>query len=174
VKLQTSTFVGVVTNLYVYSLSVHPTSTCYGPQRGYTIPPSVVLADGLPTPAADMLDPRLTSLLVLHPLCAGLAMLCTIFLLFSANRPLSITALTFSIWNAILATVAFVVDVVLVTTAKNRVDQGILIVYWGAVPWMTLVAAIFIWISVVLLSIRTWKYGRRPKPMEGQSPLFLI
>ena len=39
-------------------------------------------------------------------------------------------------WNAMLSTVAFAVDVAVVVQAKNiTVDHGVIVAYWGAVPW---------------------------------------
>jgi hypothetical protein len=129
-------------------------SNCFGPQLGYTIPLDVVTGDTLPLGVTDMLDQPLLPILVFHPISAGLALVTSVFSLFIANRPLSMVTLSLSIWAGILSTVAFAADVVVVSVAKSRVDEGFLVVFWGAGPWLTLVATIFIWISVVLLSIR--------------------
>jgi len=135
--------------------------TCYGPQRGYTIPFDVVTADGLPLNVAFMLDPVLVSVMILHPIAAGFAVLCAVLSLFNFNtsRPLRGLALTLAIWNGVFATVAFGVDVAVVKIAQSRVDQGIFLAYSGPGAWMTLAAAICIWVSVVPLVLKMRKYG---------------
>ncbi|KDR71060.1 hypothetical protein GALMADRAFT_144137 [Galerina marginata CBS 339.88] len=154
-----------------YELST--TTTCYGPQRGYTIPFDLVRADGLASSVAGMLDSPTTSILILHPIAAGFALLSAIFSLLN-GRPLMGTALSFTLWNAVFATVAFAFDIVVVETAKSRVDSGVFQVYWGSAPWMTLVAAIFIWISVLLSAIKLWTNRRSRKSMEVEGLLALV
>ena len=123
-----------------------------------------------------MMDPPLVSVLVLHPICATLAVLCSVLSLIQNSRPSSTAAMSLSIWNGILVTIAFAADVAVVLTAKARVDSGSVIVYWGAGPWMTLAAAICTWTAAVLLSIRAWNYGKNPNPnpypmgVAGRSP----
>ena len=129
---------------------------CYGPQLHYSVPLDVINSDGLPFTVLDMFDPPLQSIFTLHPFCVGFSFICAILSLFIARRVWSPTALTVAFWNAILVTIAFAADVATVSIAKNRVDNGQFVVFWGAAPWMTLAACVMIWTSVLLLSITTF------------------
>ncbi|KAF8871422.1 hypothetical protein CPB84DRAFT_1800776 [Gymnopilus junonius] len=138
---------------------IETVTNCYGPHRGYTIPLDLVEADGLPLTITDMVDQPLTSVLILHPICAGLAVLCAIFSLFNTGRLLLGFAFSLAIWNSILVGVAFGLTL--------RRVQGIIEPYGGSAPWITLAAAILIWISMVLSAIKIWKCRRnRRKTVE--------
>ncbi|KAF8801984.1 hypothetical protein BYT27DRAFT_7261426 [Phlegmacium glaucopus] len=156
------------------------TTACYGPQAGYTIPLDVVENNGLPLVVSTMLDPLLVSVMVIHPISAALALVCSVLSFININRPVMGVALFYTICNGILTTVAFGVDLAVVNIAKSRMDQYLESpvpypapspVFSGAGSWLTLAAAICIWAAVFVQVIKMWKYGGNRKPTEvaGQS-----
>jgi hypothetical protein len=108
----------------------------------------------------------LTLVLVLHPICAGLAFLtfllsliALILLVFSSRHhsrahTVGICALISGIITAVLTTVSAIVDIVIVSVARGRIDDvGFeLSVDYGNAVWLSLIGAILSWVSVVILS----------------------
>jgi len=120
----------------------------------------------------DILSRGLTFVLVLHPIACGLAFLALIFAIMLAFRPArlaSAMALIFSVLAAIVATVAFAIDVALTTIAKNKIrdaTDGNLKVTYGAVPWMTLGAMVALWAATVGACCGIFVGGRRRREAE--------
>ena len=97
----------------------------------------------------------LTFILILHPICAGLACVAATISLFSHIHGFAILTLVLSITTALLTSVSCAVDIAIVAVAMNKVktlSQFDFKVLWGNAPWMSLVAAVLIWIVVVLFS----------------------
>ncbi|KAF8801978.1 hypothetical protein BYT27DRAFT_7215685 [Phlegmacium glaucopus] len=169
-------FCQTVAPTYAKYLGIPGTTACYGPRRGYTIPLDVVENNGLPLAVATMLDPLLVSVMVLHPICAALALVCSVLSFANLSRPVMGVALFYTICNGILSTVAFGIDVAVVDMARSRINQYLhsfsasypapSLPEWGAGSWLTLAAAICIWAAVFILVIKMWKYGGNRKSTE--------
>ncbi|TDL18061.1 hypothetical protein BD410DRAFT_901114 [Rickenella mellea] len=134
---------------------------CTHPRLGYkldaTASAAILELTGQPQLINAVLK-SLTVILILHPISAGLCLL-TLLLSFwffmSENHCASILALIFALVNALLTTISCAVDIAIVAVARSRVPGltgGLFGVGFGNAPWMTLVAVVFVWIAVVLLS----------------------
>jgi len=133
---------------------------CFGPRLGYTLPADVVSLLHLPAVVVDVLLGVVAAVLVLHPIAAGLSFLAFLNSLFLGSHGISIFALIWSIATALISTLVFVVDLVIVVIAKSKV-KGIrgtvgqnISVDWGNAVWMMLAGVIFTWTAVFLLSAR--------------------
>ncbi|KLO13665.1 pali-domain-containing protein [Schizopora paradoxa] len=127
---------------------------CSTPRLGYDVDNDVLSLIGDPSIIQIALK-GLLFVLVLHPICAVVNFLTLAFAVFSRQHCMAIFALVLAIITAILTTLAAVIDIALVAVAKNKVgsiSEFSFTVGWGNAPWMTLVAAIFLWIVVVLYS----------------------
>jgi len=130
---------------------------CFGPQLGYTVPPSLIALTGINPSIIQFLLKALVILLVLHPVAAGLSFLSFFFSLFLGSHAVSIVTLILSIVTSLVSTVVFAVDLAMVLVAKsnvNRVTIGHFAVDWGNGVWMVLAATILTWTAVILLSAR--------------------
>lgn len=134
---------------------------CFGPKLGYTVPADVVTLLKLPTVIIDILLAVVSAVLVLHPISAGLSFLAFLNSLFLGSHGVAILALIWSIATALISTLVFVVDLLIVVIAKSKVKglKGTLgqniTVDWGNAVWMMLAGVIFTWTSVFLLSARS-------------------
>jgi len=144
---------------------------CSKSRLGYNVDNQVLSALGLNN-LDDFIAHGLTFVLVLHPIACGLAFLALVFALMLARRPArlaSAMALIFSVLAAIIATIAFAVDVALTTIAKNKVGDitnNRLKVTYGAVPWMTLGAMVALWAATVAACCGIFVGGRRRREAE--------
>ena len=130
---------------------------CFGPKIGYTIPSNLINLTGLSSSVVQIVLQGLFVVLVLHPISAGLSFLTFVNSLFLGSHAVSIAALFFAIVTALLTTVIFVIDLVIVVVAKSKVGDitvAHLAVDFGNAIWMVLVAVIVTWTAVVLLSAR--------------------
>jgi len=103
--------------------------------------------------------------LVLNPIACGitfLALLCVLWHAWRQSRLSAILGVCVGILAAILTTIAFVIDIVVMTITKKNVENlsSDFHVTYGQTTWMTLAAMILIWIGVVLLCITGFR-GRR-------------
>ncbi|KAG9122008.1 hypothetical protein FRC07_001792 [Ceratobasidium sp. 392] len=144
---------------------------CSKSRLGYEVDNQVLQALGLDN-LSDFITHGLTFVLVLHPIACGLAFLAFIFAIMLAFRPArlaSVMALIFSVLAAIVATVAFAIDVALVTVARNKIadvsDNRLKITY-GAVPWMTLGAMVALWAATVAACCGIFVGGRRRREAQ--------
>ncbi|CAE6437102.1 hypothetical protein ACGC1H_004446 [Rhizoctonia solani] len=144
---------------------------CSRTRLGYDIDSQLLQLLGLDN-LNDIFSRGLTLVLVLHPIACGLAFLALLFALMLLCRPArfaSAIALVFSVLAAIVATVAFAIDVALTTIAKNKVrdaTDGNLKVTYGAVPWMTLGAMVALWAATVGACCGIFVGGRRRREAE--------
>jgi hypothetical protein len=100
------------------------TQLCVGPRLGYSLSDPINIASfiGQPTLTATV-EKALTVILVLHPICAGLAF--TLFVLsWIKNHATGIVALINAILLAIVGSVSLAIDLALVVVAKNRVPDA--------------------------------------------------
>lgn len=144
---------------------------CSKSKLGYDIDSQVLDTLGLDN-LDDIISHGLTFVLVLHPIACGLAFLALLFalmLIFRPARLASAVALIFSVLAAIVATIAFAIDVALTTIARNKIGDatdGNLKVTYGAVPWMTLGAMVALWAATVGACCGIFVGGRRRREEE--------
>lgn len=127
---------------------------CTAPHLGYVVDPEILALTGYPQ-IADAVLKGLTILLVLHPICAGLAGLGMFTSLFLASKCMTILSLIISIFTGIVGSVTLAADLALEIEARMRVGpltNNAVSVGWGNGVWMILVAVVLTWISVILLS----------------------
>ncbi|KAJ7273613.1 actin cortical patch SUR7/pH-response regulator pali [Mycena haematopus] len=101
----------------------------------------------------------LTGVLVLHPIVAAMTFATLLLSLFmlrrgpnGTSRLPSLLALIMGVFTAFLTTVVFLVDCIVVAVVRKKVHKasdGALNLTWGNAVWMTLVAAILLWIANV-------------------------
>jgi len=130
---------------------------CIGPQIGYTIPSNLISLTGLDPSIVQIVLQGLFVILVLHPISAGLSFITFLNSLFLGSHAVSISALFFAIVTALVSTVVFVIDLVIVVVAKSRIGEitvAHLAVDFGNAIWLMLVGVILTWTAVVLLSAR--------------------
>ncbi|CAE7224269.1 unnamed protein product [Rhizoctonia solani] len=155
----------------VFGISRSQAGYCSRARAGYDVDNQLLQVLGLDD-VNDIFSRGLTFVLVLHPIACGLAFLALLFALMLLCRPArlaSVVALIFSVLAAIVATIAFAVDVALVTIARNKVrdaTDGNLKVTYGAVPWMTLGAMVALWAATVGACCGIFVGGRRRREAE--------
>ncbi|KAI0082822.1 hypothetical protein K474DRAFT_30682 [Panus rudis PR-1116 ss-1] len=127
---------------------------CTNVRLGYDIPQDLLQLTGHPEIANAVLK-GLTFLLVLHPVCAGLAFLGMFSALFLASRCMTIISLLLSILSAVVGSVVLAADLALVIVAKDRVGDltsGLVDVNFGNGVWLVVAAVACAWMAVILLS----------------------
>lgn len=130
---------------------------CFGPKLGYDIPDSIASIAGLSDSVIRAIKTSLSAVLITHIVAAGLACLNLFTSLFLASHKMSILSLLLSIIAALLTSIMFVIDLVLVITARDRLPgltNGGFVADFGNAIWMVLAAVVCNWIAVILLSAR--------------------
>jgi len=142
---------------------------CSTPKLGYQFDSAtarVLQLDDL----TNVVSKALTTALVLHPVACGLAFLSSVFTLFALfrrwrhfrlygterdgrSRFTSITGFAIILPAALLTTVVFTVDVVLVAVARNKIrdalnDNRSVHLTWDSAVWLTLVATLALWFAL--------------------------
>jgi len=133
---------------------------CSKPKLGYSIDP-VILQLVQNNQIANILIDSLTYVLVLHPIACGLTLLVSIPAIIRLFNPriipgfVTVCTLVMCIIPALVTTVIFVIDIVLVVVARSRIytaTGGSLSVLWGPAVWMTCAATACLWVGLVGLS----------------------
>ncbi|KIJ96696.1 hypothetical protein K443DRAFT_682101 [Laccaria amethystina LaAM-08-1] len=130
---------------------------CIGPHLGYEVPASFAADVGVSQSVVTIVQKALLVILVLHPIASGLSLVALISSLYLESHAFSIFTLFLTIVLALLATVVLMIDIAIVVIAKNAMaslSQFHFNVKFGNAVWMALVAVIFIWTAVILLSAR--------------------
>ncbi|KAJ3720086.1 hypothetical protein EV361DRAFT_142221 [Lentinula raphanica] len=131
---------------------------CYGPRLGYqdVIPASILAQIGLSTALLDAALKGLLAVLIIHIVAAGFSLAGLFTSLFLASHGMTILSLVLTVITAILATVVFVVDVVITAVARAKIPEFAsgLQVGVGNGVWMVLAALVASWAGVVFLSAR--------------------
>ncbi|KAF7322896.1 hypothetical protein HMN09_00069100 [Mycena chlorophos] len=131
---------------------------CSKRHLGYTFDSTVASAlhvSGL----ENLISKTSTAALALHPVAVCLAFIALVVSLVTlrrrdargTSRLPSFIVLGFSVFAAIMASIVFIVDIVLVAIVGHRVhndSHGELTMKWGNATWLTLVAAILLWVAV--------------------------
>lgn len=130
---------------------------CFGPMLGYDVPEYFSAALKVSQSLVQAVEKGLLAILILHPIAAGLATASFLTSLFLASHAFSIFSLILTIITAVLSSVLFVIDLVLVLVAnanvKNLRDLKVSVSFGNAV-WLILVAVVFCWAAVITLSAR--------------------
>ncbi|KAJ6547464.1 actin cortical patch SUR7/pH-response regulator pali [Mycena capillaripes] len=131
---------------------------CSKPHLGYTFDSTVAKALHV-SGFENLISKTLTAVLALHPVVVALTFVTLLISLFmlrrgsnGTSRLPSLLALIMGLITAILTTVVFLIDVILVAVVRKHVHKdtdGVLTLSWGNAVWMTLVAAILLWIANV-------------------------
>ncbi|KAH8115400.1 hypothetical protein DFH11DRAFT_1759708, partial [Phellopilus nigrolimitatus] len=129
---------------------------CSAPRLGYDVDASILALTGQ-TELLEVLLKGLTVVLVLHPVCAGLALATLLFALCAAVHAAAICALVLAVAAALLASVSTAADIALTAVAMQKISAVASLnldfaVRWGNAPWMSLAATVVLWGVVVLLS----------------------
>ncbi|KAJ7063202.1 pali-domain-containing protein [Mycena amicta] len=103
----------------------------------------------------NLISKSLTAVLALHPVVVCLTFIAfTVSLLMlrrdGTSRLASLLAFIFGALAAILTTIVFLIDVILVAVVRHKVHKdtdGVLTLTWGNATWITLAATILLWIS---------------------------
>ncbi|KAJ7905392.1 pali-domain-containing protein [Mycena olivaceomarginata] len=115
----------------------------------------------------------LTGVLALHPVVVALTFVTFLISLFMLRRGAngtsrlpSLLALGMGILTAVLTTIVFLIDCIVVAVVRHKVHQasdGALTLNWGSAVWLTLTAAILLWIANVGSCAGVWGGNRRRK-----------
>ncbi|KAF8911538.1 hypothetical protein CPB84DRAFT_1842039 [Gymnopilus junonius] len=145
---------------------------CFGPQLGYTVPSYVATDVGISPSLISIVQKAILTILILHPIVAGLSTIAFLFSLFLASHVFSIFALIFTIITSLVATVTFAADLALVLVARQELANIngtiFLSVDFGNGVWMILTATILQWFAVVALSARAcYCLGVRRHPNDN-------
>ncbi|KAF8212342.1 actin cortical patch SUR7/pH-response regulator pali [Mycena galopus ATCC 62051] len=134
-------------------------ASCSARHLGYTFDSTVANVLGVQDLENDI-SKTLTAVLALHPVVAVLSFITlliyfySLYMLRRGNEPSrlqSMVALGIGIFTAFLTTVVFLIDCIVVATIRNTVHKashGVLTLSWGNAVWMTLVAALVLWIAI--------------------------
>ncbi|KAJ7109276.1 actin cortical patch SUR7/pH-response regulator pali [Mycena epipterygia] len=133
-------------------------ASCSKAHLGYTFDANVANALHI-SGFENLISKTLTGVLVLHPLVAALTFVTLLISLFmlrrgpnGTSRLPSLLALIIGLATAVLTTVTFLIDVILVAVVRKHVHSdtdGILTLNWGNAVWLTLTATILLWIANV-------------------------
>ncbi|KAK0240237.1 hypothetical protein EDD85DRAFT_824808 [Armillaria nabsnona] len=128
---------------------------CTDPKLGYTFDSTIAEALNVEQ-YADLINKGSAGALVLHPIACGLAFLAFLSSLFilcrGTGRMPSLCTLGIGLVAAILTTIAFLIDVIVVAIIRHRVNDetdGQLQLTWGNAVWMVLGATVALWLGIV-------------------------
>ncbi|OCB85105.1 hypothetical protein A7U60_g7730 [Sanghuangporus baumii] len=128
---------------------------CSHPRLGYEVNEQILALTGQDELLSILLK-GLTVILILHPICAVLTLLALLPSLLSYIHAFAILSLIVTVASAIIASISTAVDIAIVAIAMDRVGDVTTFhfaVEWGNAPWMSLVAAVLLWVVVILQSV---------------------
>jgi hypothetical protein len=153
----------------VFGTGAQAGASCSAPKLGYQFDSAAARALQLDD-LTHIVSKTLTAALVLHPVACVLAFLClvvTVFALFrrwrhfringterdGRSRFTSIISFAIILPAALLTTIIFILDVVLVAVARNKIrdalnDNRSVHLTWDSAVWLTLVAALALWFAL--------------------------
>jgi len=126
---------------------------CTPAHLGYTIPDFIIVLTGNPSLTNTILQ-WITVLLIIHIVCAAMALVCMVISFFGASQRMTVLALIVSLLTLVLGSVALAADLALVIVARDRVqfvEDGVVDVGWGNGVWMVTAATALTWFSFFLL-----------------------
>ena len=144
--------------LQILFCSALGTGQCYGPKLGYTVPQTLLSILGLSRQIATAAEKTILTLLVLHLVSAVLSTIVFVLALFLHSHAAAIIALIIAVVTALLTSFVLVMDVVLIVLLRNNMNVASVglkfDVQFGNGVWMILVAVLFTWFAVIMLSAR--------------------
>ncbi|KAF8678790.1 Dynactin, subunit p25 [Rhizoctonia solani] len=132
--------------------------SCTPPRLGYTVDDAILQLTGQKDLAKIALK-ALMGILILHPIACGLVFLSLLASLVTTWHPvraLNVISLIAVILSAVAATIVFVIDIVLIPIARQKVEEATknaLTVALGNGAWMTLGAVAALWLGVIGASV---------------------
>ncbi|EDR14795.1 uncharacterized protein LACBIDRAFT_322120 [Laccaria bicolor S238N-H82] len=151
--------------IYLFRLSVHASSSLFNAgvnasaqfgAFGYCLSAIQVAHT---TSIQNLISRTTTAALVIHPIAAGLSFLALLTSLFMLRRGQNGTArlpslLTLIVGStaAVLTTIVFLIDVILVAVLRHRIQKasdGDLTLNWGNAVWMILGATVALWSAML-------------------------
>lgn len=128
---------------------------CSSPRLGYAVSNAILALTGQPQ-LLEIVLKALIAILVLHPICAGIALVALICAFVSFIHAFAIMSLILTIVAALVTSLVAAIDIAVVAVAMNKVGditQFSFRVKWGNAPWMTLVSAVLLWLVIILQSV---------------------
>ncbi|KAK6996092.1 hypothetical protein R3P38DRAFT_3629167 [Favolaschia claudopus] len=167
-------------DIRIFGINHDATKKCSGRYLGYTFDDTVQTTSGVPGfegKTRKSVSKALTASLSLHPIGnnnsrrARLHFIpISLFILrrndHVALQSLSLIQIGIGILAAIITTIALLVDCIVVDAAQRTISGHIVTVTWGNAVWMTLTAAILLW--VVNMEAMTKTLTRRQR--HGAAP----
>ncbi|EIN07466.1 pali-domain-containing protein [Punctularia strigosozonata HHB-11173 SS5] len=146
----------------VVGISENTDAFCSPKKLGYTFDDRLMSALGIDH-ISNLISKALTAALVLHPIACALTFVALFFSLFMLHRSRTggvdagsrvASLLTFfsAFLAALITTVVFLIDVILVAVVRHRVHKdsdGVLTLSWGNAVWMALGATVALWLSLL-------------------------
>ncbi|KZT11246.1 uncharacterized protein LAESUDRAFT_720453 [Laetiporus sulphureus 93-53] len=151
-------------------------ASCSKVTLGHDLSPAVLAALKLTgvNLSSGAISRATSAILVLHPIACGFAFIPLVSSLFLLRRrPVpgdrvsrcgGIYTLVGSLFAAVLITIVFLIDVILVAVMRRKVDagsDGALTLNWGNAVWMTLGATVALWLATAGASAAVCAYGKR-------------
>lgn len=135
---------------------VRAQEACYGLQLGYTVPTSILSLVGFSSKLANVANPTLLTILVLHLVNAALSTVALVLSLLLRSHLITTIGLIVATITAVVSTAVFAANVALVVGVRNNVDSLFpgcdFAVSFGNGLWMVLAAVLLAWIAVIMLS----------------------
>ncbi|KAG1856908.1 hypothetical protein C8R48DRAFT_718172 [Suillus tomentosus] len=155
---------------------VRAQEACYGLQLGYTVPTSILSLVGFSSKLANVANPALLTILVLHLVNAALSTVALVLSLLLRSHLITTIGLIVATITAVISTAVFAANVALVVGVRNNVDSlfpgSDFAVSFGNGLWMVLAAVLLAWMAVIMLSAQRClccSANRRPKPKAPRS-----
>jgi len=149
---------------------------CSKPKLGYDFDDNVKRALNVSGVNSSAISRALAAVLVLHPIACGLTFLAFLTSLFilrwrggGSSRVASIFTLVIGLIAALLTTVVFLIDVIMVAVVRNRIrdeTDGDVTGTWGNGVWMTLGATVALWAALVGACVGFIRGPRKPRGTE--------
>ncbi|KAI0341731.1 pali-domain-containing protein [Trametopsis cervina] len=146
-------------------------ATCSSPHLGYNFDSNVQSALRQTGFDPNAISKGLTAVLVLHPITCGFAFLFLLASLYALSRRtvglrrgLSCCVVLLGLLTALLSTVIFLIDVILVAVVRSRIKKdtdGIVSLGWGNAVWMTLGATVALWLALVSACLDVFRGHRK-------------
>ncbi|KAJ7470666.1 pali-domain-containing protein [Mycena latifolia] len=149
-----------VSEIDVAFVGVHDNTPaeCSKAHLGYTFDGTVAKALHV-SGFENLISKTLTGALALHPVVAALTFVTLLISLFmlrrgsnGTSRLPSLLALIIGLLTAVLTTIVFLIDCILVAVVRKHVHNdtdGVLTLTWGNAVWLTLTATILLWVANV-------------------------
>jgi hypothetical protein len=154
-----------------FGISRTQAGRCSPKKLGYTFDSTLLDVTGLDD-LGNVIVHGLTLVLILHPIACVLTFITFLVSLHAVARVHRVTSFIttgIGIFAAILTTIVFLIDVILVAVARSRIrnaSDGAITITWGNAVWMTLGATIALWAACVGACTGIFAIRRREKSYD--------